>query len=104
MSRGRRTQPVAARAIWKGVIRVGTLKVPVKLYSAVTDGTVEYSEVRKAYPLTRGRMVALEKEELQKLEPKDTRDIEITRFVSPHEIDHRWYERAYYLGPDGDQK
>lgn len=121
---------MAARAIWKGVIRVGTLKVPVKLYSAVTDrtvhfrllhktdkqpvkqklvssgtdDTVDYKEVRKAYPLTRGRMVALEKEELEKLEPEDTRDIQITRFVNPHEIDYRWYDRPYYLGPDGDSK
>lgn len=121
---------MAARAIWKGVIKVGTLKVPVKLYSAVTDRTVhfrllhktdkqpvkqklvssgsgdavEYSEVRKAFPLTRGRMVALEKEELKKLDPEDSRDIEVTRFVSPSELDPRMYERAYYLGPDGDQK
>ena len=121
---------MAARAIWKGVLHIGALQVPVKLYSAVQDRTVhfrllhktdkqpvkqklvssgsgdavEYSDVRKAYPLTRGRMVALEKEELEKLEPKDSRDIEVTRFVSPSEIDHRWYSRAYYLGPDGNQK
>lgn len=121
---------MAARAIWKGVVHVGTLKVPVKLYSAVTNRTVhfrllhksdkqpvkqqlvssdsgetiEYAEVKKAFPLTRGRMVLLEKEELEKLEPKDSRDIEITRFVDLGDIDHRWYERAYYLGPDGDQK
>lgn len=121
---------MAARAIWKGVVHVGTLKVPVKLYSAVTNRTVhfrllhktdkqpvkqqlvssdsgeaiEYGEVKKAFPLTRGRMVLLEKEELEKLEPKDSRDIEITRFVNLGDIDHRWYERAYYLGPDGDQK
>jgi DNA end-binding protein Ku len=121
---------LAARAIWKGVVHIGTLEVPVKLYSAVTDRTVhfrllhktdkqpvkqqlvssdsgdavDYSEVKKAYPITRGRMVALEKEELAELEPKDSRDIEVTRFVSPESIDPRWYERAYYLGPDGNQK
>jgi len=119
-----------ARAIWKGVIHVGKLEVPVKLYSAVKDqsvrfrllhktdkqpvkqklvssGTadaVEYKEVRKAYPVARGRMVVLETEELEKLEPEDSRAITVTRFVSPSEIDHRWYERAYYLGPDGNQK
>jgi DNA end-binding protein Ku len=121
---------VAARAIWKGVIRIGTSSVPVKLYSAVQDHTVhfrllhktdkqpvkqklvssdtgdivEYAEVKKAYPLTRGRMVVLEKEELQELEPEDSRDIDVTRFVDPHHVDHRWYERAYYLGPDGNTK
>lgn len=121
---------MAARAIWKGVVKVGTLEVPVKLYSAVQDRKVhfrllhktdhepvkqrlvsadsgeevEYESVRKAFPITRGRLVMLEPEELEKLEPDDSRDIEVTRFVDPAEIDHRWYERAYYLGPDGDQK
>lgn len=117
---------MAARAIWKGVVKIGTLSVPVKLYSAVQDRSVhfrllhkadkapvkqqlvsadtgepiEYAEVRKAYPLPRGRLVVLESEELEKLQPDDSRDIEVTRFVDPQEIDHRWYERAYYLGPD----
>ena len=121
---------MAARAIWKGVVHVGTLTVPVKLYSAVQDRSVrfrllhktdkqpvrqqlissdtgepvEYAEVKKAFPITRGRLVMLEKEELQKLEPEDSRDIEVSRFVDPGEIDHRWYERAYYLGPDGNEK
>ena len=35
--------------------------------------------MRKAFPLTRGRMVLLEKEELEQLEPEDSRDIEVTR-------------------------
>jgi len=121
---------MAARAIWKGVVHVGTLEVPVKLYSAVQDHSVrfrllhktdkqpvkqqlitsesdepvEYAEVKKAFPITRGRLVLLEKEELEELQPKDSRDIEITRFVNHGDIDHRWYERAYYLGPDGNQK
>lgn len=121
---------MAARAIWKGVVHVGTLTVPVKLYSAVKDHTVhfrllhktdkapvkqqlvssatgdpiEYPEVKKAFPIARGRLVLLEKDELEKLEPKDSRDIEITRFVNIGDIDHRWYERAYYLGPDNSTK
>ena len=121
---------MAARAIWKGSIHMGALSVPVKLYSAVTDHTVhfrllhktdkqpvkqqlvssdsgepvDYQEVRKAYPITRGRLVVLENDELEKLEPEDSRDIEITRFVDPSDVDPRWYERAYYLGPDGNAK
>ncbi len=121
---------MAARAIWKGVVKIGTLSVPVKLYSAIQDRKVhfrllhktdhepvkqrlvsadtgeqvEYEAVKKAFPITRGRMVLLESEELEKLEPDDSRDIKLTRFVDPTEIDHRWYDRSYYLGPDGDQK
>lgn len=121
---------MAARAIWKGVIKVGTASVPVKLYSAVTDRTVhfrllhktdkqpvkqmlvssesdeavEYADVRKAFPIARGRMVVLEEEELESLKPKESRDITITRFVDAHDIDPRFYDRAYFLGPDGDAK
>src|SRR5215217_3818883 len=105
---------MAARAIWKGVVHVGTLTVPVKLYSAVqahtvhfrllhktdkqpvkqqlissdTEETVEYESVKKAFPIARGRLVLLEKEELEKLQPKDSRDIEVTRFVDIGDIDH----------------
>lgn len=121
---------MAARAIWKGVLHLGTSTLPVKLYSAIqersihfrllhkTDGmpvkqqlvsaesgeVVELESVRKAAPVGRSRLVVLESEELEALAPKESRDIEVTRFVDPHEVDHRWYERAYYLGPDGNAK
>jgi DNA end-binding protein Ku len=121
---------MAARAIWKGIVNVGTLEVPVKLYSAVQDHSihfrllhktdhapvkqqlvssatgepVSYDTIRKAFPLTQGRMVLLEKEELEKLTPEESRDIDVTRFVDTGAIDHRWYERAYYLGPDGNER
>lgn len=121
---------MAARAIWKGVIHIGPMEVPVKLYSAVQDRSVHFrllhrrdhapvqqqmvssddgepvdkTEIRKAYPLDRDRLVKLEPEELQELEPPASRDVQIVQFVDPAEIDHRWYERAYYLGPDGDDE
>src|SRR6185436_16506984 len=117
---------MAARAIWKGVVKLGKAEVPVKLYSAVTDKSihfrllhktdhepvkqqmvnpetgepVSFEEIKKAYPITRGAMVVLDKEELDKILPEASRDIEVTRFVDPEDIDHRWYDRAYYLGPD----
>jgi len=43
-------------------------------------------------------------EELAKLEPKASRDIEVTEFVPTEAISQQWYERPYYLGPDGDEK
>jgi DNA end-binding protein Ku len=118
---------MAARSIWKGVIQFGGASVPVKLYSAVQDRSIHFrllhekdkvpvrqqmvdpttgepvdtTEARKAYPITRNRFVILDDEDFEGLEPEESRDIEVTRFVDPAEIDHRWYERAYYLGPDG---
>ena len=115
-----------ARAIWKAVLHIDRLEVPVKLYSAVqeqgvhfrllhekdhapvsqqmvsstTGEPVEKSSIRKAYPLDGERLVMLDPDELSELEPQPSRSIEILRFVKPEQIDHRWYERAYFLGPD----
>lgn len=121
---------LAARAIWKGVIVIGKAKLPVKLYSAVHEHTVHFrllhktdhapvqqrmvepdsgeaveaKEIQKAWPVGRHQLVMLEDSELESIEPKPSRDIKVTRFVSTGAIDHRWYERPYLLGPDGSDK
>jgi DNA end-binding protein Ku len=121
---------MAARAIWKGEIKLGTTKVPVKLYSAVQDRTVRFhvlddrqkqrvkqhmidpdsgdevptEEIQKGYEIEPGKYVILTKEDLEKLEPPPSRDIEIVEFVPQAKISQQWYERPYYLGPDGDEK
>lgn len=117
---------MTARAIWKGVLRLPGAPVPVKLYSAVADRRVHFrllhetdhvpvrqvmvnpesdeavppERMRKAYEAEPGVFVVLEEEDLEELEPEASRDIEITRFVPPEALDHRWYDRPYYLGPD----
>lgn len=119
---------MAARAIWKAVLHCGSVRVPVKLYSAIedqsvrfrvlsrknqqpvrqalvnpeTDEIVPHEETRRAYVADNGDRVILESSELAALEPEASRDIELLAFLPPEEIDHRWYERPYYLGPDGD--
>lgn len=121
---------MAARAIWKGTIRFGTVAVPVKLYSAVEDRTIHlrlldarrkepvkqqmveprsdevvpHEAIRRAYPTPEGQLVLLDPEELDELEPEASRDIEITRFVEPEKITHQWYDRPYYLGPDDSEE
>lgn len=118
------------RAIWKGTIRLEGLSVPVKLYSAVEDKTVHFrllhqkdlvpvkqkmihpetdeevpsSDVRRGYEIEKGRFVVLDEDELSQLEPEPSRDIEVTRFVDPELLDHRWYERPYFLGPDDSEE
>jgi DNA end-binding protein Ku len=120
---------MTARAIWKGELKLDSTRVPVKLYSAVKDQTVRFhildqksktrvkqhmveaesgkevtpEEIRKGFEVEPGTFVILDKEELEKLEPEESRDIEITQFVPPKEIPPEFYDRPYYLGPDGDQ-
>ncbi len=116
------------RAIWKGVLNLGHEKVPVRMYSAVEDTTVHFrllhvrdrapveqhivrkdngreipkEERRKALPVGRDTAVVLQPEELEELEPPPSRDIHLCRFVAPALLSDQWYDRPYYLGPDGD--
>ena len=121
---------MAARAIWKGQLKLGTTKVPVKLYSAVQDRTVRFhvlddkakkrvkqhmidpdsgdevpsEEIQKGYEIEPGKYVILTKEDLEALQPPPSRDIELVEFVPQTKISEQWYERPYYAGPDGDVK
>jgi DNA end-binding protein Ku len=120
---------MAARAIWKGDLKLDSTKVPVKLYSALQDQTVRFhildegsktrvkqhmvdpdsgkevpnEEIRKGFEVEPGTFVILDEEELESLEPEASREIEIIRFVPPNEVAPEFYDRPYYLGPDGDQ-
>ena len=117
---------MAARAIWKGVIHLADLRVPVKFYSAVEDRNVHFrllhdqdearlkqqmvnpitnkavprSETRKGLEVERGRFVMFEEDELEQLVPEASRTIEVHQFVDPAQINHQWYVRPYWLGPD----
>jgi DNA end-binding protein Ku len=121
---------MTARAIWKGQLKLGATKIPVKLYSGVVDRTVRFhilddkhllrvkqhmvspdsgdevanEEMQKGYEIEPGRFVIITDEELAKLEPEASRDIEISEFIPPEAISQQWYERPYYLAPDGDVK
>jgi DNA end-binding protein Ku len=121
---------MAARAMWKGKLKIGATRVPVDLYSAVVDKTVHFhileektkervkqhmvdpstgeevaaDDIQKGYEIEPGTFVILTEEELESLEPEASREIEITHFVPSTRIEPEWYERPYYLGPDGDAK
>ncbi len=118
---------MTARAIWKGVVRFKEIGIPVKLYSAIedrdvhfrllhrkdkspvkqvmvnpkTDEVVPYHATLRAYRTDEGGLVALERDELDELQPETSRDIRILHFLPRNVIDHHWYKRPYYLGPDG---
>jgi DNA end-binding protein Ku len=113
------------RAIWTGAISFGLVTVPVKLYSAVdrknvrfhqlsgktgvrvaqkrvdpqTDEEVPYEEIVKGYEIAPDRYVRIEPAELDSLEPKKTKTIEIEEFVELSQIDPIYYDHPYYLAP-----
>jgi DNA end-binding protein Ku len=114
-----------ARAIWSGAISFGLVNVPVKLYTATspktvrfnqlssktgarirqkrvdptTDEEVPYDDIVKGYEITPDRYVVITNEELDALDPKATRTIDIEEFVDLVDIDPIYYDHNYYLAP-----
>ena len=114
------------RSIWGGAISFGLVNVPVKLVSAVspkdvrfhqldaksnsrvrqkrvsaeTGEEVSYDEIIKGYEVAPDQYVAISPEELETLDPKKTKSIDIEDFVDLEQIDPIFYERPYYLVPD----
>ncbi len=113
------------RSIWTGAISFGLVTVPVKMYSAVSRKTVRfhqlnketgvriqqkrvdpttgdevrYEDIVKGYELTPDQYVVVEPGELDALDPKKTKSIEIEDFVALDEIDPIYFDHPYYLAP-----
>jgi DNA end-binding protein Ku len=116
------------RAIWSGSVSFGLVSVPVKAYSAVHDHNVHFhqlqkktgariqydkvsaktgksvdsDDIEKGFELSKGKYVVVDTAELDTLQPRTTRMVEITDFVDLAAIDPIYYEHTYWLAPDGD--
>jgi DNA end-binding protein Ku len=114
------------RSIWSGAISFGLVNVPVKLYSAVSKKTVRfhqlhdkdgvriqqkrvcpaddeevaYEHIVKGYEISPDEYVVITQDELEAIEPKKTKTIDIEDFVDLDEIDPLFYDHPYYLLPD----
>jgi len=102
------------------------VNIPVKLFSAVkhkevrfhmvhdADGAriqqkricsadgkeVPYEHIAKGYEVSPGKLVVIDPEELERLDPKASRSIDIESFVDLAEIDPIYFESSYHLTPD----
>ena len=119
---------MAQRALWKGIIQLGDVRVPVKFYTASQEIRLEFkllhdadhSPVRqemvcsvdgvsvppehqvKGLEVADGEYVVVTAEELEALEPESARDVKVHMFVKREELDARLFDRPYYLAPDAD--
>ena len=69
-----------------------------------TDEEVRKDEIRKGYEIEPDTFVIVGDEDLEKLEPEPSTEIVVDSFLPQGRIGHQYYDRPYYLGPDGDAK
>ena len=116
-----------AKAVWTGSLSFGLVNVPVGLYSATEDRSIHfnqfragaserirnkrvgeqtgeevaYSDIVKGYDLGGGEYASLTPEELSSVAPGPSRTIEVTDFVELSEIDPIYFDKPYFLAPNG---
>ncbi|HUS26110.1 MAG TPA: Ku protein [Nevskiaceae bacterium] len=112
------------RPLWNGSISFGLVNIPVRMYSGTnprqgidldmlhkTDhGPIRYAricrkdgkeipwdDIVKGYEYRDGDYVVLTQKELDSMDAKRTKTIDIQQFVDGHDIDIRYFEKPYYL-------
>jgi DNA end-binding protein Ku len=119
---------MAARAYWKGSLKLSLVSCPVLLYPASTSiektrfhminketgnrlkqqmvdaetgDIVESDQKGRGYELKKGQYVEIDKDELEAVQIESNHTIDIDSFVPKDEIDKRYLNHPYYIAPDG---
>jgi len=120
---------MAARASWKGYLRLSLVACPIALYPATGDQdkvhfhrinkrtghrvhmqnvdaetgeVVDKDDLGRGFETESGEMVPIENEELEAIALESKRVIEIDEFVPAEEIDQLYNIRPYYIAPEGE--
>jgi DNA end-binding protein Ku len=120
--------PAAGRPVWSGSLRLALVTVPVQLFSAIKTGArlsfhqidrtsgkriryekvapgvgeVDTDQIVKGYEISKGNYVLLTDEELDSVKIEARKTIDLVQFVDHCEIDPIYFDRPYYVLPDGD--
>ena len=117
---------MAARAYWKGHLRLSLVTIGIELYSAATSsrrlslhqihkpsgkriryqktapgvGPVDKDEIVKGFEVGKDEYVLLEPDELDDIKLESKHTIDLVQFVDQCEIDPRYFEKPYYVVPE----
>lgn len=76
-----------------------------KYYAEKTGKDLDVDEVVRGYEVDKNKYVVVTDEELERLQPEKTRDIDLKQFVPADSIPPLYFERGYFLTPAaGSQK
>jgi DNA end-binding protein Ku len=119
---------MAARATWKGFLKVSLVNIPIKVFPATeSSGTISFNQLHgecqtriqqkrwcstcerevahnelvKGYEFEKGRYVIVSADEIESVRPESTRVIDLVQFADEDALDPMYVERGYYLAPDG---
>src|SRR5881394_2144470 len=113
-----------ARPFWSGTLTFGLVSVPVDLYpgnrtnraplrmlgpegeplsrryfSQKTGKDLDDEDMARGFEYDKDRYVIVTDEELERLAPEQSRDIDLRRFVPLADIPPLYFDRSYFLAP-----
>lgn len=71
-----------------------------RYYSEKTERDLDADEMVRGYEIKKGKYIVVTDDELERMAPEKTRDIDLKRFVPAGSIPPVYFERGYFLTPD----
>src|SRR5688572_11698075 len=116
---------MAARAYWKGFLRLSLVSIAIEIYNAVESkseisfrqihkpsgrrinytktvqgiGEIDNADIVKGYEVDHDTYVTLEPEEIDAVKLESKKTIDLVKFVDAADIDPRYFERPYFIAP-----
>ena len=119
---------MAARAYWRGQIRLALVSIPVEIFSATKSGAsvafrqihepsgkpiryektvagigaIDPDDIVKGYEVSKGNYILLDNDEIEAVKLESKKTLELVQFVDAGEIDVLYYEKPYFVVPADD--
>jgi DNA end-binding protein Ku len=119
---------MAARALWKGQLRLSLVSIPVEIFSATKTssrisfrqihepsgkpiryekvaegvGPVDPDEIVKGFEYDKDNFVLLDQDEIDAVKLETRKTLELVQFVGACEISPLYYDKPYYVVPTDD--
>ena len=116
---------MAARALWKGQLRLSLVSIPVEIFSAVKSGAsvsfrqihepsgkpvryqkivdgvgpIDNDQIMKGFEVEKGNYVLLNPDEVEDIKLETRKTLEMVQFVGACEIPPIYFDKPYYIVP-----
>src|SRR3982750_711375 len=108
-ARRRRRVLRAARAGWRGQIRLALVSIPVELFPATKSGAqIQFHQVhepsgkRIKYEKVVPGIGPVDKDEIVSVKLESRKTLDLVQFVDEDEIDATYFDKPYYIVPADD--
>jgi DNA end-binding protein Ku len=115
------------RTVWKGILKLSLVTIPIKLFPATSSSSLKFNQIHnecqsriksqrycphcgrevkneeivKGYAYEKDKYVIINEEDFSKVELETTKSINILQFVDEDRIDPIYFDRTYFVIPDG---